>query len=107
MELAHGSIFSPCCCFVIFNYPFISTSGPNDLRDIGGGEIIVLSDGFESHAPSVSDTMELIKIYGVTINTISLGNADTNILDILAMKTYGTPEYSLIQPEESLVSLTD
>lgn len=51
--------------------------------------------------------MHLIKFYGVTINTISLGNSDTNILDILAMETFGTPQYSLVQPEESLVSLTD
>ena len=51
--------------------------------------------------------MKLIKFYGVTVNTISLGNSDTNILDILAAETQGSPQYSLVQPEESLVSLTD
>lgn len=85
----------------------LQTSGPDDLKQVGGGEIIVLSDGHESHSPSVSDKMKLIKFYGVTVNTISLGNSDTNILDILAAETQGSPQYSLVQPEESLVSLTD
>ena len=30
----------------------LQQSGPPDLQQLGGGEIIVLSDGFESHAPS-------------------------------------------------------
>jgi len=29
----------------------LQQSGPPDLQQLGGGEIIVLSDGFESHAP--------------------------------------------------------
>ena len=85
----------------------LQNSGPESLRDLGGGEIIVLSDGHESHSPSVSEKMNLIRFYGVTVNTISLGNSDTNILDILSAETQGTPQYSLVQPEEALVSLTD
>ena len=85
----------------------LQQSGPEYLRTMDGGEILLLSDGLEWNTPSVEETMELVKLSGVRVNTISLGNSDTNVLDYLALATKGTPSYSLVQPEESLVALTD
>ncbi|CAG5105169.1 Oidioi.mRNA.OKI2018_I69.chr1.g1896.t1.cds [Oikopleura dioica] len=85
----------------------LQQSGPEYLRTMDGGEILLLSDGLEWNTPSVEETMELVQLSGVTVNTISLGNSDTNVLDYLALATKGTPSYSLVQPEESLVALTD
>ena len=77
------------------------------LTEKDGGEIIVLSDGFESHSPTAADKLELLKFQHVTVNTISLGNAEPNVLDLLATETVGQKEYSLFQPEETLTSLTN
>ena len=77
------------------------------LSEKDGGEIIVLSDGFESHSPTAADKLELLKFQHVTVNTISLGNAEPNVLDLLSTETVGQKEYSLFQPEETLTALTN
>ena len=72
----------------------LQTSGPKDSRD-SGGNIILLSDGQESHDPRIDDELiqELID-NKVTVNTIAFGTDASQKLEEVSSRTKGSSYFS-------------